>query len=285
MRGACNRDLHIVQVGSRAYERESLDRLRGAPEVGNQLWVSGGADHFALGYGDGVRQVPRLHDVAQRHLDEDRLHGAEPKRQPLDQWSAFAVCSGIIDRNPDYDLDDVLVVEEPEQLRAIADALRSRIITLLNERAASTTELAAVLDTPKGTVGHHLKVLEKAGLVRVVRTRKVRALTEKYYGRVARLFVLKAVETAPEELRGGVIASLMLRQAADEVIASGTVEKDESAFVHVRLTPADVLRFQRRLNRLVADFQSSEDPEGDMHALAFALFQATTVLPPRGGDA
>ena len=44
---------------------------------------------------------------------------------------------------------------------------------------------------PQGTVGHHLKVLERGGLVRVVRTRQVRALTEKYYGRVARLFVLK----------------------------------------------------------------------------------------------
>jgi len=190
-----------------------------------------------------------------------------------------------MDRSPDYDLDDVLVLDEPEQLRALADGLRIRIITLLNQRAASTTELAEVLQTPKGTVGHHLKVLEKAGVVHVVRTRRVRALTEKYYGRVARLFVLKAAESAPEELRGGAIAALMLRQAADEVIASGTVEKDESAFVHVRLTPADVLRFQRRLNRLVADFQSSADPEGDMHALAFALFEATTVLPPRGGDA
>ena len=47
---------------------------------------------------------------------------------------------------------------------------------------------------PKGTVGHHLKVLETAGLVRVVRTRQVRALTEKYYGRVARLFELKGVD-------------------------------------------------------------------------------------------
>jgi hypothetical protein len=128
-------------------------------------------------------------------------------------------------------------------------------------------------------------VLEKAGLVHVVRTRKVRALTEKYYGRVARLFVLKAAETAPDELRGGAIAAMMLRQAADEVIASGAAEKDTSAFVHARLTPADVLRFQRRLNRLVADFDRSADPEGALHALTFALFQATTVLPPGDADA
>lgn len=127
-------------------------------------------------------------------------------------------------------------------------------------------------------------MLEKAGLIRVVRTRKVRAMTEKYYGRIARLFVLKAAGSLPDELRGGAIAALMLRQAADEVMASGAAEKDESAFVHVRLRPADVRRFQRRLNRIVADLQRDEDPEGEMHALAFALFESTTVLPPRGSD-
>ena len=37
-------------------------------------------------------------------------------------------------------------------------------------------------------------MLEKAKLVRVVRTRKVRALTEKYYGRVARLFILRSAD-------------------------------------------------------------------------------------------
>ena len=94
----------------------------------------------------------------------------------------------------------MLTIEEPERLRAIADATRGRIVTLLNQRAASTTELAAALEMPKGTVGHHLKVLEKAELVRVVRTRQVRALTEKYYGRVARLFVLKS---ADESVAGG----------------------------------------------------------------------------------
>lgn len=198
--------------------------------------------------------------------------------------SANAVCSAIIDRSPDYELDDVLVVEEPNQLRALADPFRGRIITLLRQRAASTTELAGALATPKGTVGHHLKALEKAGLVRVVRTRKVRALTEMYYGRVARLFVLKTDESMPDDLKRGAIAAMMLRQASDELIAAG-VEKETSAILHVRLAPEDVLRFQKRLNRLVADFQGAEVPDGEMHALAFALFAANTDLPPRGDDA
>lgn len=189
------------------------------------------------------------------------------------------VCFVIIARSPDYELEDVIVVEEPQQLRALADPFRARIITLLRQRAASTTELAEALQTPKGTVGHHLKVLERNGLVRVVRTRQVRALTEKYYGRVARLFVLKTDDSLPDDLKRGALAAVMLRQASDELIAAG-VEKETSAILHVRLTPAEVKRFERRLKRLVTDFQHSEDEDGEMHALAFAMFAATKGLPP-----
>ena len=207
--------------------------------------------------------------------------GIRPSRLsgPPCEWSAFPVCSGIIDRPPDYELDDVLVVQDPKQFRALGDVFRARIVMLLRERAASTSELATVLETPKGTVGHHLKVLESAGLIRVVRTRKVRALTEKYYGRVARLFVLKGDEGVPDELKGGVLAATMLRQAADEVIAGGG-ENDASAFIHVRLTPASRRRFENRLNRLIADMQLADETEGTHHGLAFALFHAPTPLPP-----
>jgi DNA-binding transcriptional ArsR family regulator len=193
------------------------------------------------------------------------------------EWSGIPVCFAIIARYPDYELDDVLTVEDPKQLRALGDAFRARIVILLRERAASTSELAAALETPKGTVGHHLKVLESAGLIRVVRTRKVRALTEKYYGRVARLFVMKG-ETVPDELKGGVLAAIMLRQAADEVVAGGG-ENDASAFVHVRLTPEARKRFERRLNRLVADLQRADEADGTSHGIAYAMFHAPTQLP------
>lgn len=176
------------------------------------------------------------------------------------------------------------MVEDPKQLGALADDFRARIVLLLRERAASTTELAAALETPKGTVGHHLKVLETAGLVRVVRTRKVRALTEKYYGRVARLFVLKTDESTPNELRGGAISALMLRRAADDLLVAGG-EQETSAMLNVRLLEKDRRRFERRLNRLVADYQAAEDPSGERHVLAYAMYRAKAGLPPRGTDA
>jgi DNA-binding transcriptional ArsR family regulator len=176
---------------------------------------------------------------------------------------------------PDYDAEDVLVVREPEQLRALGDDLRTRLVMMLRSRAASTSELAQALDLPKGTVGHHLKVLEKAGLIRVVRTRQVRAMTEKYYGRVARLFVLRGDE--PEGVTTGGIAAALLRQAAEEV-PEAPLEGDLSTFslMHVRLAEGDARRFIRRLERLYEDFGARENAGGRTFTLVTGLF------PPEG---
>jgi DNA-binding transcriptional ArsR family regulator len=197
----------------------------------------------------------------------------------------ITVCFAIIDRSPDYELDDVLLVQDPKQLRALGDFTRGRIVGLLGQRAASTTELAAALDMPKGTVGHHLKVLEKAGLIRVVRTRQVRALTEKYYGRVARLFELKGVDDDAEDLRAGAISAMMLRHVADEAAASGTDEKGRTGVGRARLTKKDVARFERRLARLQDDFRDAADPDGELHVLSVALFRSAVTLPPIDADA
>ncbi len=200
------------------------------------------------------------------------------------EWSGIPVCSAIIDRSPDYELDDVLVVQDPKQLRALGDFTRGRIVGLLGQRAASTTELAAALDMPKGTVGHHLKVLEKAGLVRVVRTRQVRALTEKFYGRVARLFELKGVDSEAD-LRAGAISAMMLRHVAEEAAASGTDEKGRTGVGRARLTEKDAARFERRLARLQNDFRDAADPDGELHVLSVALFRSAVTLPPSESDA
>ena len=50
------------------------------------------------------------------------------------------------------------------------------------------TELASAVKSPKSTVAHHVNVLATAGLLRVVRTRRVRAIGERFYGRTARMF-------------------------------------------------------------------------------------------------
>jgi DNA-binding transcriptional ArsR family regulator len=157
---------------------------------------------------------------------------------------------------------------------------------LLRERAASTTELAQALGVPKGTVGHHLKVLERAGLIRVVATRQVRALTERYYGRVARLFVLKTDEDAEDVVGGNALAAVMLRQAAEEILPAGVEAASiTGGLSHARLLPADARRLGMRLNRLFAAVQAADNPDGEPYGLAASLYPAPSALPREPDDA
>ena len=173
--------------------------------------------------------------------------------------------------SPDYEAVDVLVVREPEQLRALGDDLRSKIVVLLRDRAASTTELAEKLGLPKSTVGHHVKVLEKAGLVQVVRTRQVRALTERYYGRTARLFLFKSSEEDGEDVRD--VAAASLRRAAEEMLPLGDDAGTTFAFLRARLSRSDARRLGRRLGKLAEDFRAADDPTGEPYGLVVAQYR------------
>jgi DNA-binding transcriptional ArsR family regulator len=168
---------------------------------------------------------------------------------------------------PDYHAAETLVVAEPEQLRALADDTRTAIIALLRERAFSTQQLSERLGIPKGTVGHHLKVLERAGLIHIVRTRKVRALTEKFYGRTAHLFLFHADDPADARALGGAV----LRRAANELERAS----EGASFGHpkARLSPADLRRFERRLGKLMDDFLAADTAEGTPYALVGALYR------------
>jgi DNA-binding transcriptional ArsR family regulator len=173
---------------------------------------------------------------------------------------------------PDYDAPDVLYVRRPDQLKALGDELRARIVVMLRERAQSVSELAQKLQMPKGTVGHHVKVLETAGLVQVVRTRRVRAVTERYYGRTARLFLYETSDETRQDVRNIVAASLRL--AAEEILP---VDEEDAAacsgVLRVRLSDADARRFDRRLGKLMNDFRDRDDPDGKPYGLAIALYR------------
>jgi DNA-binding transcriptional ArsR family regulator len=147
----------------------------------------------------------------------------------------------------DYELDDTVVAETPEALKALVDPTRIDIINLLLERAATTSQLAAALAKPKGTVGYHLKVLEDVGLVRVVRRRKVRALVEKYYGRTGRTIVYGG-------LPDGVDKAFMLRRALDEMVVEEGEPLPMFTTRKARISEARALEFAARVAELAEEF-------------------------------
>lgn len=97
---------------------------------------------------------------------------------------------------PDYELEDIRIVSSPPELRAMGHRIRSRILDLLLDGAATVNELAGAIGRPPSTVAYHVKVLVDVDMLKVVRTRRVRAIQERFYGRTARIFQVGAI--APE---------------------------------------------------------------------------------------
>jgi DNA-binding transcriptional ArsR family regulator len=153
---------------------------------------------------------------------------------------------------PDYELAERTVVTAPAQLRALADPLRATILDLLLERAATVAELAAAVKRPKSTVAHHVNVLVDAELLRIVRTRRVRAIDERYYGRTARVFYVGVVNR-PGEDPTTVHANALSVAAAESVPA---YESDDLRSIsrHARIPPADAAEFWDRVLELAGEF-------------------------------
>ncbi len=153
---------------------------------------------------------------------------------------------------PDYELADTIELTDPTQVQAIGNQLRTTILGLLHERAATVTEIASAVGRPKSTVAYHVDVLHGAGLVRVVKTRRVRAIEERYYGRTARMFYVGVG-------KGSGDAAMPLDFNDFDVAAQESQEAYQAhrlwSFIrHARIPPERVSGFWTEVMSLVQDF-------------------------------
>lgn len=177
--------------------------------------------------------------------------------------------------NPDYPLEDRMELTTIAQVRAIAEPLRESILDLLLERAATITDLAAALGRPKGTVAYHVKVLTQAGITTVVRTRRVRAVTENFYGRTARLHFVGALKALDESGRP-IMANYLVTAAAES--ARAHADDDLTAILRRARIPREHLHeFRRRMFDLADEFSAL--PRGGEQAYGFVAAVYPTEHP------
>lgn len=182
---------------------------------------------------------------------------------------------------PDYDLDEMVVVTAPEQLRALADPLRSTLLELVLERAATVTEMAHAVDRPKGTVAYHVNLLVDAGLLRVVRTRRVRAIDERYYGRVARTFYI-GVLNRPED-RQMAAAINGLAEAAAESAAAHAADELRCLLVHARIPIEEVRNFWAEVQEVARRFSQIPRSGDQAYGFVAGLYPTDAPTLPEAG--
>jgi len=171
---------------------------------------------------------------------------------------------------PDYALDETVVVTAPGQLRALADPLRRTLLELLLERAATVTEMAQAVGRPKSTIAYHVNLLVATGLLRVVRTRRVRAIEERYYGRVARTLYIGALNRA-EDLQ--VVAAINgLAEAAAEAAPAHAADELRCLLVHARIPIEEVRNFWTQVQELARRFAQIPRAGGQVYGFAAGLY-------------
>jgi DNA-binding transcriptional ArsR family regulator len=184
---------------------------------------------------------------------------------------------------PDYDLKEMVVVTAPGQLRALADPLRATLLELLLERAATVTEMAQAVDRPKSTIAYHVNLLVDVGLLRVVRTRRVRAIEERYYGRIARTLYI-GVLSRPEDKQ--VVAAINgLAEAAAESAAAHAADDLRCTLVHARIPVGEVRSFWAQVQALARQFAQIPRSGDQVYGFAAGLYPTDApTLPDASPD-
>lgn len=183
---------------------------------------------------------------------------------------------------PDYELEEMVVVTAPEQLRALADPLRATILELLLERAATVSELARAVDRPKGTVAYHVNLLLDAGLLRVVRTRRVRAIDERYYGRIARTLYIGVLTRTEDRQVAAAINGLA--QAAAESSAANARDELRCTLVHARIPLEEVRRFWGEVQEVARRFAQIPRSGDEVYGFVAGLYPTDAPTLPDPGD-
>ena len=127
-----------------------------------------------------------------------------------------------------------------------------------------------------------MKVLTEAGLVRVVRTRRVRAIEERFYGRTARMFYVALERSAegeelPRDFNDFEVAARESAGAFDDGKLWGFIR-------HARISEAQASEFWERMADLVAEFDRLPRSGETMYGFALGVYPTDQPTLPGAGD-
>ena len=179
-----------------------------------------------------------------------------------------------------------------QELRALAHPLRLRLLEEFAGSPRTTMQVAAALGEPPTRLYHHVNALERAGILKLARTRQVRGTTEKYYEVAKKTFGASAGSEITGRMRGPLknVAHLVFEEARSDLLAvladpSKLAPGAEPVALRMLLTttPAQVALVRKKLMDLLHSIRKEHKrhpPSAD--ALRWAL---TVAFAPRGGPA
>jgi|GEM_PF-708804 len=189
---------------------------------------------------------------------------------------------------------EVMVVEELDQLRILANPLRAAIIQEIIPAARTVAEVGEALGISPTKLYYHFRELEMAGLIRSVPVREGQA--HQRYRAVARFYQLSSrllhtngaseTQSATAEFAIGAVdyVAAQLRRAFNEGSIARTPDVVTVQRRTARMSVAEAQQFVDRLRELASDFEKADRPDGEITVeLGLALFPRPSQ-PAVNGD-
>lgn len=176
-----------------------------------------------------------------------------------------------------------------QELRALAHPLRLRLLEEFAGQARTTMQVAATMGEPPTRLYHHVNALERAGILKLARTRQVRGTTEKYYEVAKKTFGAISGSQITGRMRGPLqnVAHMMFEEARSELFAaiadpSSLTPDTQPVALRMLLTtsPAQIAEVRKKLIALLHSVRKEckrRPPKAD--ARRWAL---TVAFAPRG---
>lgn len=128
-------------------------------------------------------------------------------------------------------------INDPRLVKALAHPLRVSILTALEHRIASPSQLAEELGVPLPNLSYHIRMLVQLDMLKLVKTRPRRGAIEHYYQAKGRVLVSdKAWGEVPTLVKEAMV-SAALKQAGEYVDAGAARGGFEDAHAHLSRQP------------------------------------------------
>ncbi len=111
-------------------------------------------------------------------------------------------------------MKDILYISNVDNIRTLANENRLKILNRLIEQEYTVQNLANEMGIKPNVMWYDVKELERAGLIRIKRTEKVRGTVKKYYRATARNFFIDA-SLGQAELNNSQLIKQVVRQEVD----------------------------------------------------------------------
>jgi DNA-binding transcriptional ArsR family regulator len=133
-------------------------------------------------------------------------------------------------------------ISDPRVIKALTHPLRVQILSALEQRTASPSELADELDAPLGNVSYHVRQLAGLGLIKLVKKTPRRGAIEHHYKAVGRATMSDdAWATTPKVVKEAVVGAALsqLGSAVTSAAAQGGFTRADAHLTRTELAVDD----------------------------------------------